>query len=70
VGGPFFDVLRGEYVLEPLPNGGTRLHLSSQHRVSTDFNWYAHLWTDAVMADLQATILHVIKDRAESASIR
>jgi len=68
VGGAFFDVLRGEYRLEPLPNGRTRLHLESQHRVSTDFNWYAHLWTDAIMADLQNTILLVVKNRCESAA--
>jgi hypothetical protein len=66
VGGAFFDVLRGEYTLELLANGTTRLHLESQHRVSTDFNWYAHLWTDAIMADLQNTILLVVKNRCES----
>jgi hypothetical protein len=66
VGGPFFDVLRGVYELEPLPNGVTRLHLSSQERVSTDFDWYAHLWTDAVMRDLQNTILQVIRHRCEA----
>jgi hypothetical protein len=65
VGGPYFDVLRGEYRLEPLPNGKTRLHLSSWHRLSTDFNWYAHFWTDAVMSDLQHTILQVIAHRCE-----
>jgi hypothetical protein len=64
VGGRFFDVLRGEYVLEPLPGGKTRLHLMSHHRVSTDFNWYAHLWTDAVMKDLQKRILIVVRDRS------
>jgi hypothetical protein len=67
VGGKFFDVLHGEYVLEPLANGGTRLHLLSRHRVSTDFNWYAHLWTDAVMSDLQKRILFVVKNRSEAA---
>jgi hypothetical protein len=36
VGGPFFDGLRGEYTLEPLPNGATRLRLSSRRRISTD----------------------------------
>ena len=66
IGGPFFDVLRGEYTLEPLPGGYTRLHLVSQHRISTDFNWYAHLWTDAVMADIQETILHVIQQRCQT----
>jgi hypothetical protein len=65
VGGEFFDVLRGEYDIEQLPSGVVRLHLSSEHRVSTDFNWYAHLWTDAVMADLQQRILHVIQKRCE-----
>lgn len=70
VGGPYFDVLRGQYLLEPRGNGVTRLHLSSQHRVSTDFNWYARLWTDAVMADLQDTILQVIQKRCERAPIQ
>jgi hypothetical protein len=65
VGGKFFDVLHGEYALNPLPNGRTRLHLTSRHRVSTDFNWYAHLWTDAVMRDLQRRILFVVKERSE-----
>jgi hypothetical protein len=66
VGGEFFDVLHGEYLLEPSSNGGTRLHLTSLSRVSTDFNWYAHLWTDAVMSDLQRRILLVVKKRSES----
>jgi hypothetical protein len=65
VGGKFFDVLHGEYMIEPRANGSTRLHLTSESRVSTDFNWYAHLWTDAVMSDLQRRILFVVKNRAE-----
>jgi hypothetical protein len=68
VGGKFFDVLHGEYFLESLSGGGTRLHLVSRHRVSTDFNWYAHLWTDAVMNDLQQRILRVVKNRSEAAA--
>ncbi|HEY5030436.1 MAG TPA: hypothetical protein VIK39_18675, partial [Candidatus Angelobacter sp.] len=63
IGGPYFEVLRGEYRLEPVSKDVTRLHLSSQHRLSTDFNWYAHLWTDAVMSDLQKRILHVVRNR-------
>jgi hypothetical protein len=66
VGGEYFDVLRGEYRLEPLATNVTRLHLSSQHRLSTDFNWYAHLWTDAIMSDLQKRILHVVQQRCQS----
>ena len=69
VGGPYFDVLRGEYRIESLANGKVRLHLTSWQRVSTDFNWYAHLWTDAVMSDLQKRILHVVRQRAEAQSV-
>lgn len=65
IGGPYFDVLHGEYRLESLPGGVTRLHLSSHQRLSTDFNWYARLWTQAVMSDLQYRILRVIKNRSE-----
>jgi hypothetical protein len=68
IGGQYFDVLHGEYRIEPLANGAVLLHLSSQHRLTTDFNWYAHLWTDAVMSDLQQRILLVVKKRAESAA--
>jgi hypothetical protein len=70
IGGEYFDVLHGDYELEPLANGITRLHLRSLHRVSTDLNWYAHLWTDSIMRDLQARILDVIRNRAEAAEAR
>jgi hypothetical protein len=66
VGGQYFDVLRGEYMIEAMPDGVVRLHLSSDHRLSTDFNWYARLWTDATMRDIQNTILQVIRNRCEA----
>jgi hypothetical protein len=66
VGGRFFDVLTGEYDLHPLPNGDTLLHLSSRERLSTDFNAYAAMWSDAVMRDMQSNILHVIRNRCEA----
>ncbi len=65
IGGPYFDVLHGEYILEPQTDGLTRLRLISRHRLSTDFNWYAQLWTDAVMRDVQRSILYVIQHRCE-----
>ncbi len=71
IGGPFFDILHGEYRLQRINEKMVRLHLSSQHRVSTDFNWYAEIWTNAIMADLQNRILEVIKTRCErEASLR
>ena len=66
IGGRYFDVLDGEYVIEPVTNGDVLLHLKSQQRLSTDFNGYAGLWTDAVMQDLQTSILQVIQHRCET----
>jgi hypothetical protein len=74
VGGPFFDVLSGEYRIEPLgPRSGServRLHLGSRHRISTRINPYARLWTDFILADTQRYILRVIRQRAETASLQ
>jgi len=68
VGGPYFDVLQGEYRIEPMSDGKVILHLSSQHRLSTRFNIYAGLWTDYIMRDIQQNILEIIKKRCESGS--
>jgi hypothetical protein len=65
IGGRYFDVLDGEYSLEPLPNGDTLLHLTSHQRLSTDFNGYAGLWSDAVMQNLQSSILQVVQHRCQ-----
>ncbi|MDR3735165.1 MAG: hypothetical protein P4L10_06470 [Acidobacteriaceae bacterium] len=67
IGGEYFDVLDGRYTIEPQQDGSIRLRLVSQERLSTDFNWYAGLWSDAVMRSLQQSILEVIQHRCESA---
>ena len=66
VGGPYFDVLEGEYTIEAIGPGRVRLHLASEHRLSTHFNLYAGAWTDFIMRDVQENILEVIRRRAES----
>lgn len=66
IGGRYFDILDGEYRLEPLGNGDILLHLTSRQRLSTDLNGYAGLWTDAVMQNLQTSILQVIQHRCQS----
>jgi hypothetical protein len=68
VGGRFFDLLDGEYILEPLSNGDVILHLDSRQRLSTDFNLYAAMWSDAVMHDVQNNILYVVRNRCEADS--
>ncbi len=66
VGGPYFDVLEGEYRIEPLGADRVVLHLSSQHRLSTRFNGYAGFWTDFIMRDTQRYILEIIRERCET----
>lgn len=63
IDGPYFQVLDGYYRLEPLDDGTVRLHLSSRHQLTTHFNAYAGLWTDAVMRDLQEDILEIVGER-------
>jgi hypothetical protein len=65
IGGQFFDVLDGEYSLEPRPDG-VMLHLTSRERLSTHVNPYAGIWTDAVMRAIQKQILVVIRNRCEA----
>lgn len=65
VGGQFFDVLEGGYQIETVDSEHLRLHLDSQHRISTRFNFYTSLWSDALMSEIQQNILTVIKQRAE-----
>lgn len=74
VGGPYFDVLDGRYVIEPISPAAdgaprVRLRLASTHRLSTTFNGYTRLWTDLFMRDIQQAILDVIRDRAEGAAV-
>lgn len=70
VGGPYFDVLTGEYTIEQRNDSTIVLHLSSDHRLSTTMNLYAGWWTEAIMQDIQSTILAVIKKRCEATSHR
>lgn len=64
-GGAYFDVLVGRFEIEPTING-SRLVLTSQHRLSTRFNWYASLWSRELMREIQANIINVIRARAEA----
>ena len=65
IGGPYFDVLSGEYTIEPRPDGTVLLHLASELRVSTHFNLYARPWVDAIMRSIQVEILEVVRARSE-----
>lgn len=65
IGGDYFDVLNGTYILEKLPNGLNRLHLYSHFKMSTTFNFYAGWWGKWIMEDIQNNILQIEKKRSE-----
>ena len=65
IGSDYVDILGGTYLIEPLADGRNRLSFSSQHRLSTNFNFYSGLWSDFLIRDFQNYILRVIKARAE-----
>ena len=66
VGGKYFDVLEGKYVIEKINDNKTLLHLTSQFRLSTRFNFYSGLWSKLIMKDIQENILNIIKSRSEA----
>jgi hypothetical protein len=65
IGGKYFDVLEGEYRLEKLSDDKYRLHLKSNFKLRTSFNFYASFWAKWIMEDIQNNILRVQKIRSE-----
>jgi len=65
IGGEYFDVTDGTYVLQQLNHNTFRLHLYSHFTITTTFNFYAALWAGWIMKDIQNNILQVIKHRCE-----
>lgn len=66
IGGPFFDVIDGSYEIVPLDSGRVELRLRTTHRLSTHFNPYAGVWTELLMRQIQESLLHVVRTRAEA----
>ena len=52
IGGRHIQMQEDAYKLEALPNGQTRLTLSSQFSINTPFNWYAGIWARWLMSDI------------------
>lgn len=67
VNGPNLALVSGEYTLEPLPNGKTRLTLTTRYRVSTPLNAYLNLWGHLLLNDFHTVVLDEIDHRATAA---
>ncbi|PYE52788.1 SRPBCC family protein [Deinococcus yavapaiensis] len=66
VGGETFDVVSGRYDIESLGNGLVLLHLTSTQRVHSHVGRYVGWAVNAIMSDLQQSILNVVRKRAQS----
>lgn len=65
IGGEYFDMLNGTYVLKKISENEYDLILYSNFSLNTTFNFYAGLWGEWIMKDIQNNILQVIKNRSE-----
>jgi hypothetical protein len=65
IGGKHLDILEDIYTLDALPNGSTRVTLSSRFFINTPFNWYSSLWAKYLMNDILKNELQIIEKRAK-----
>lgn len=61
-------LLRGDYVLEPMADGRTRLVLTTYYEVSLPWNGYGRFWANRLLTDFHTVVLDVVKQRSEAPS--
>lgn len=61
----YLKLTNGDYRLEALPNGHTRLTLTTRYRIATPINFYCDLWGQVFLNDFHGVVLKVIRDRSE-----
>lgn len=61
IGGEHIRMQGDTYTLQPLPNGKTRLSLTSRFSINTPFNWYARIWANWLMSDVLTEELQILK---------
>lgn len=66
IGGKHIDILEDVYKLEALPDGKSRLTLSTHFYINTPFNWYSGIWAHYLMKDILQEELELIKTRTTS----
>ncbi len=65
----YYQCSEGQFRLEPLPHGKTKLTGTSWYgnRITPDFYW--SLWTQSIVEHVHLRVMNVIKQRAEADSI-
>lgn len=65
MGGKYFDLLKTDYQLEHIDAHTTRLILSIDYRLSTEYNWYSRLWVHYVLNEFSDVVMQIHKQRLE-----
>ncbi|MCW7480255.1 SRPBCC family protein [Leptospira kanakyensis] len=65
LGGKYVDILQDVYSLESLPDGTSKLTLSSRFYINTPFNWYAGIWSEYLMGDILKSQINLIRSRTQ-----
>jgi len=61
----YLKLAQGDYRLEPLADGHTRLTLTTRYRIATPIDFYCDLWGKLFLNDFHGVVLKVIRDRSE-----
>lgn len=65
VGGEYFEVESGEYLLRQ-DGQETILILTTSYRITSNLNWYGSFWADFVLDDFHTAVLSMLRDRIET----
>jgi hypothetical protein len=68
IGGHYFDLIDTEYLLTPVTEQQTQLHIRMHYRVSTQFNWYAAAVANLLIGNFEEVILNFYQRRATQAT--
>ena len=65
----FTRLRQGEYMLEPLADGGTLLVLQTTLDIATPLNIYFGAWAERILQDFHKSVLRVIQTRSEAETL-
>jgi hypothetical protein len=66
IGGKYFDMVNGSYLITPLSAEKSRVTLQCKYRITTNLNFYGKGWADFILNDFNEMILEVVKKRCEN----
>lgn len=63
--GPMLRILNGEYRLQSLSDGTTRVTLATTYQMRTRLGTYFAFWGEILLGDVEHNVLEIIRSRAE-----